>query len=313
MTDEPRRDAATEGPNGAGADDGEGLWQSEAPALDERTEGLLDRARKMGEEGDYEGMAEHLRGALADDEGNPWILCWLGVAERTLGMEGVAYERFRQALAADPRDPLLLAIAGTGLADFDDPEAESALRTASILGPEEPGTRWRYGAWLTREGFVDEGIEELVAAARLDAEDPVIAYELGVGYALKGRIDAAIDTFGRAVERAPDDAWVRGMLGIALIEADRADEAAVELDLAAAHAPDDAVLQILVALSRAANGDVDAGWEFVERARFHAEGPDALLVDEAEERLEEGEEAARDFLRTTLAPSALRERLAVRP
>ena len=41
-------------------------------------------------------MAELLRGSLADHEGEPAVLCWLGVAESELGMEGVAYERFRR-------------------------------------------------------------------------------------------------------------------------------------------------------------------------------------------------------------------------
>ncbi|NIU80224.1 MAG: hypothetical protein GWN71_43835, partial [Gammaproteobacteria bacterium] len=63
-----------------------------------------------------------------------------------------AYERFKQALAQKPEDPHLLATAGAGLAAFDDPEAESALRTAAILAPDVAATRLAYGAYLSREG-----------------------------------------------------------------------------------------------------------------------------------------------------------------
>jgi hypothetical protein len=52
---------------------------------------LLDRALALADEGDWEGMAALLREHLAEHEGEPAVHCWLGVAERELGMEGVAY------------------------------------------------------------------------------------------------------------------------------------------------------------------------------------------------------------------------------
>lgn len=283
-------------------------------SIDPRTEDILARAQRFGEDGEYDEMAEVLLEALADDPDDPYLLCWLGVAERERGMEGIAYERFKQALAQDPQDPILLSIAGTGLADFDDPEAEVALRTAALLGKELPETRWRYGAWLTREGFLDEGIEELVAAARLNPEDGTVAYELGVGYALKGATGAAIDAMDRAVGmEMADEGWVRTILGLLMVEAGRSDEAVIEFDLAARVRPDDPELQVIAALARAAEGEPDSAWEFLERARFRASGLDVQLVDEAEERINEGAEEAAHFLRTTVGPSTLRERLAVRP
>jgi len=282
--------------------------------IDPRIDELLQRAQRMGEDGDYDAMAEYLIETLADDPDDPYLLCWLGVAERARGMEGVAYERFKQALAQDPQDPLLLSVAGTGLADFDDPEAEVALRTGAILGAEIAETRWRYGAWLTREGFLDEGLAELIAAARLDPEDGIVAYELGVGYALKGVVGAAIDAIDRAAGmEGADEGWVRAILGLLLTEADRMDEAVAELDMAAQVRPDDPEVQVMVALARAAEGDPDSAWEYLERARFRAEGADVILIDEAEERINDGPDEAREFLRTTVAPSALRERLGVRP
>ena len=113
-------------------------------------EEILQRALHLGEEEDWEGMAGALRSALESFPGDPYILCWLGVAEEELGLEGVAYERFKQALSAGPEDPHLLATAGSALARFDDPEAESALRAAAVMAPDLPLARWMYGAYLSR-------------------------------------------------------------------------------------------------------------------------------------------------------------------
>ena len=53
---------------------------------------LLEEALALGEEADWEGMAALLRDALEGESPDPQILCWLGVAERELGLDGVAYE-----------------------------------------------------------------------------------------------------------------------------------------------------------------------------------------------------------------------------
>jgi tetratricopeptide (TPR) repeat protein len=276
-------------------------------------EALLDEAHRYGDEADFQAMAETLREGLERFPGDPFVLCWLGVAERELGLDGVAYERFKQCLAADPEDPFLLATAGTALASFDDPEAETALRAAALLAPEVPLARWMYGAYLTREGMLDEGLAELEAARELDPDDPVIAYELGVGRALAGDVGAGIDQLARAVELDPDDGWTRVVLGLALSEAGRGEEAAAELEAGARLRDDDTEAQLLAALALAAEGYEETAWEMLERTRFVAEGTDRMLAEGVEERLGgEPRDAAR-FLRREIGPSALRERLYTRP
>lgn len=279
----------------------------------EALEVVLARAREFGFEGDYEGMAEYLREALEDHPADPAVLCFLGVAERELGLDGVAYERFKQALAQDPEDPFILATAGNALAVFDDPEAETALRAAALLAPELPLARWLYGAFLAREGFIPEARKELDAARTLDPEDPVIAYESGVAWALAGELDRAIDDFARSLELAPDDGWVRVVLGLALSETDRLDEGLPELDQGARYREDDVEAQLAAALAHAALEDEGTGWEFLERARMRAQGTDALSAEAVEEQITAGPEDARRFLRETLGPSVLRERLQTRP
>lgn len=274
---------------------------------------LLHQARELGEEGDYAGMAERLRDELESHPDEPALLCWLGVAERELGMEGVAYERFKQALALDPEDPHVLATAGNALAHFDDPDAEAALRAAALMAPELPLARWMYGAYLSREGFHAEARRELDEARALDPDDPLIQYESGVAHALAGALDAAVDDFARAADAVPEDAWYRVVLGLALVESDRVDEALAELDAAARYAPDDVEAQLAAALTHAWFGNEDEAWEFLERARFPARGTDLLSVEEVEERVQDGPEAALRFLRHTLSPTAFRERLQARP
>lgn len=276
-------------------------------------EELLDQAHAHGDTNDFEGMAEILREGLEDFPGDPFVLCWLGVAEREIGLDGIAYERFKQCVAADPEDPFLLATAGTALAAFDDPDAETALRAAAILGPEVALARWMYGAFLTREGMVADGLRELEAARELDPEDAVIAYELGVGRLLADDGASGIGELARAVALDPDDGWIRIVLGLALIEDGRLDEATVELEAGARLRVDDAEAQILTALALMADGVQDEAWEFLERGRLVAEGTDELLVRAAEERIEDDEAAARRFLLGEIGPSSLRERLYTRP
>lgn len=274
---------------------------------------VLNQARELGEEGDFAGMAERLRDELENYPDEPSLLCWLGIAERELGLEGVAYERFKQALARDPEDPHVLTTAGGALAHFDDPDAETALRVAAVTAPDLPLTRWMYGAYLSREGFHPEARKELDAALALDPENPVIRYESGVAYALADQPDAALEDLARAVEMAPDDGWARVVLGLLLVELDRTDEALTDLELGARTREDDVEAQLATALVHAATGDEGSAWEFLERARFRAQGTDALTADAVEERLGESPAAALELLRQTLAPSMLRERLQTRP
>ncbi|HUH11458.1 MAG TPA: hypothetical protein VMK65_00045, partial [Longimicrobiales bacterium] len=121
----------------------------------------LAQALALGEQGEFEEMARQLLAHLEEEPENPYLLGWLGVAEQELGNDGAAYDYFRACLAEDPLDPLLLAMAGAGLAQFDDPDAEAALRAAALTGPDISTTRLHYGAYLARSGMVDEALEHL--------------------------------------------------------------------------------------------------------------------------------------------------------
>jgi Flp pilus assembly protein TadD len=167
----------------------------------------LARALQFRDEVDWVAMAEHLRGLLEGWPDDATVLCWLSVAERELGMDGVAYERFRACLAAEPTDPQILTIAGNGLARFDDPEAESILRTATLMHPNLAYARTMYGAYLAREGMSEEALVEIEAAVALAPEDPETLTEWGVALALAGCLDEAVDAFCQACDADPEDGW----------------------------------------------------------------------------------------------------------
>lgn len=276
-------------------------------------EQLLEKAMGLADEGDWVGMAETLRDALADFDEEPAVHCWLGVAERELGMEGVAYERFKRAIALGPTDPYVLATAGSGLAVFDDPDAETALRTAAITAPEVPVARMMYGAYLSREGFAKEAIEELEAARALDVDDAQIAFELGVARMLGGDADAAADAMGDAARLDPDEGWIRVTLGLVLLEAGRIEEAVPELAEGSHLVPEDVEAQLVTALAAAAVGSDGLAFEMLERARFRSVEGDLDLVTQVEERLDAGPDEAKTMLMDTLVPDALRRRLLERP
>ena len=275
---------------------------------------LLERALTLFDEEDWAGAAELLRDRLPDFADDPAVLCWLGVAEREVGLDGVAYERFKRALALEPTDPHVLATAGNGVAAFDDEAAEPALRAAALTAPELPLARMMYGAYLSREGLHGEALVELRAARALDEDDPQIAFELGVAYALAEQHEAANDAFSDAVRLDPEDGWTRVVFGLTLAEADRLDEATGELMSGARLRPDDLEAQIAAALAAAATGRDGIAYEMLERARFSAaEDEDLALVSSLEERLEAGHETAARLLHEEIGPHVLRTRLLERP
>lgn len=276
-------------------------------------EALLQGALDRGEEGDWEGMALELSEALQDLPGDPALLCWLGVAEREMGLPGSAYERFKEALAQEPEDPFVLATVGNGLAQFDDPDAESALRSASVLAPDLPLARWLFGAYLSREGLFEDAMRELTAASELAPDDPVIAYEVGVALALQGRLEQAVEALARSVDLDQAEGWSQVVLGLVEAVLDRMEEASRNLSEGARLRPEDVEAQLLSALAAEAVGWEDLAYEMVERARQGALPGDLLLVESVATRLDEGAESARAFLTQELLSGSLRERLMNRP
>ncbi len=275
-----------------------------------QVEAVLREALELGERGEWEEMAKLLGDTIEElDDDDPYILCWLGVAEGELGNDGAAYEAFRRCVDQDPQDPHVLALAGAGLAQFDDPDAETALRAAALSAPDLPLARLNYGAYLARAGMHDEALEQLRAARELSPDDPVVRAELGAAHVLRGEAEEGLPEFEEALVLAPDDSWTRVLYGLALREAGRSEEGAEELIRAAQEREYDAEAIILGALAGAAHGWDDAAEELLARSEFVADGADITMIEQAESAIRTGPEAADRLLRSTLGPSVLRERL----
>lgn len=274
---------------------------------------LLQQALNRGDEGDWEGMAEVLEEALEAAPEDSTLLCWMGVAEREMGLSGSAYDRFKQALAGGPEDPRVLATLGTGLAQFDDPDAEAALRSAAVIAPDLPMARWMYGAYLSREGLFSDALKELEAAAALDPDDPVVAYELGVAYALQGELEKALDAFTRSVDLDPGEGWTQVVMGLVEAELGRLEESARDLSEGARARPEDVEAQLLAALVAEASGWDDLAYEMLERGRQVAGGGDLPLLEAVENQLNEGGAEAEELLTKEILPGVLRDRLMSRP
>lgn len=275
----------------------------------EPVEQALAEALALGDDGRWEEMAQLLAVTLRDAPDDAYVLCWLGVAERELDNEGAAYDLFRRCLAQEPSDPHLLALAGAGLAGFDDPEAEPALRAAALTGPDLPITRLQYGAYLAREGVFEEALDHLRAAVALAPDDPTMHAELGVAFALKGDLAGAAEAMEDALDLAPDDSWTRTLVGLVRAEQGEMEASAESLVRASRDRPEDGEAHVLAALAAAAVGWDDAAEEALARVTYAEGGIDLELVQEAEDRVAAGPDVARSFLRDTLAPSVLHDRL----
>jgi predicted Zn-dependent protease len=279
--------------------------EAEHELLDER----LRDALSLAEDGREAEAFELLQACEEDHPDDPTLLCSLGVLARQLELGETAFAYFRRCLDTAPTDPAVLAAAGSGLAAFDDPDAEPALRLAALSAPALTAARLRYGAYLAREGLLDQAITELEAARGLDEGSAEVRFELGSAYLLAARTAEGIDELAAAIGLSDDDAWIRGLRALALSEAGRDVEAAEELHAVAAEEPEDGEMQVAAALACAAQGWDDEAWVALSRAEAAAAPAEAGLLMEAEEALELGPDAAETMLREHVAPSLLRDRL----
>jgi Flp pilus assembly protein TadD len=269
----------------------------------------LAEAAKLAEDGEPDAAFELL---LELEQRNPedsTLLCMLGVMAGEADASGMSYDYFRRCLATQPEDPHVLATLGAGLARYDDPDAEGVLRLAAVTAPTLALARFRYGAYLAREGMIDLATTELTAAQELEPENPDIKRELGIARLLAGADASAVEALEDAAGLAPDDVDVRMLHGLALLRCGGLSTAAEELHAASLAATDDTDVQLLAALACASQEWRDEAWEALARAEGASTPAESALLREVEEAIDAGAEASEDFLVNQLAPALLRERL----
>lgn len=276
----------------------------------ETLEDALRSAAELAEDGRAAEAFEQL--VEWDDQApeDSALLCMLGALARDVGADGPAYDYFRRCLATNPADPTVLATAGQGVAAFDDPDAETALRAAALTGPHLVLTRLTYGAYLAREGMMEEALGELEAARDLAPDDGLVRFELATALYLDGQRTEAVPEMELAAELREDDGWIGALLGMTLWMAGREEEGAEQLHRVGEELrSEDGELHLFAALAFAGLGWLDEAWNAHARAESVPRPPDQAVIREVEVALEAGEEAARTLLRQELAPGMIRERL----
>ena len=271
------------------------------------------QVRELEASGDWAELRRTLDQAASDHHADLGTLCVLALLCREVGEGERAYAIARSVLEREPEDPRVLSAAGSALSATGDPAGEAALRTASLLAPEEPYVRMAYGVHLTREGMVEDGTAELLAAASLDEDDPVVALELGIAYALGRRFGRARAALARAVQTDPNNPWSLTLLGLVELEDDDPEAAATDLAAAAEAGPADFEAHLLAALATGAAGWEEKAYQMLESARFVAEAGDADALEDAEDAINDGPESAAKHLADSVVPIALRTRLQARP
>jgi predicted Zn-dependent protease len=125
---------------------------------------------------------------------------------------------------------------------------------------------------------------------------------------MAGRQSDALGELESAREGSPDDPLPRLILGLTLLQLDDLPRAAEELYPAAEQLATDPEAQLLLALVFAAQGWEDEAWLALSRAEDAPEF-DRQAIQEIEDAIEAGSEAARTLLVDEVAASALRDRI----
>lgn len=273
----------------------------------------LQDASRLTEEERWGEAFVLLQAMETDYPEDAMLMAMLGTVAGEMEARGLAYEYFRRGLAAGPTDPGVLVLLGTGLARFDDPEAEGVLRLAAITAPHVAAARLQYGSYLAREGMHELAVRELTAARELDPGDSLPLRELGVAHWLAGEIELSAESFEGAAEIDPDDVDSVLLAGLVRLLGDAFDEGAEAVVRAAADLDEEGEVQIVAALAAGAEGWAEEAWNALARAEVAALSADPELVRETEDAIEAGEGVARRLLVEEVLPRLLRERLLARP
>ncbi len=137
---------------------------------------------------------------------------------------------YREALALDPDEPVVLHYLGVLLHDRgDSAHAVELLERAVALAPKWPEFHANLGMVLRKLGRTDEAAESYRRSLALQPDNAVTHYNLGNLLAAEGRLDEALTAYRRAVDLAPHIPECQNGLGATLRRLGRTDEAIAAL------------------------------------------------------------------------------------
>jgi TolB-like protein/Tfp pilus assembly protein PilF len=177
---------------------------------------------KRSKEG-FERAVELFNEAIEEDP--LYALAYAGLAD-TYALLSTYYHRtpddgFPKAKAAAQKaleidDTLAEAHASLGFIqhvyEWDWIAAEAEFQRAIELNPNHATAHHWYGEFLTIQGRLDEGLEEMSKAQTLDPLSPQITRNVGFVFLIQGQYDVAIEQSQRALEMNPDLPAANGTL-----------------------------------------------------------------------------------------------------
>ena len=238
-----------------------------APFPDPLTEGLLQLAT---------GAGVHLM---------------LGHRALRLGNAEAAAERFRQALAANPRSAAAHQALGGALAQLGDTESTVRHYSASLaIEPENPQLHYNLGTVLVERGEDEQAIRHFQAALKWLPDYHNARYNLATALAQAGRFAEAEVHYRALLEAEPGDHATRFYLAQTLIRLARHDAAAELLAGLVAEDPGRIRARLALAAALLANGEEIGAAGHLEVVLEHAAAEPA---QRARARLELARLAAR--------------------
>jgi tetratricopeptide (TPR) repeat protein len=150
-----------------------------------------------------------------------------------------ALQGCRQMLAAAPRQPEILGLAGAiAMALGNAAEAATFYETALAVRPESAELHFAYGHALTKLGRAEAAVDAYRAALKLRPDVAPIHNDLGVALQTLGRWDEAAAAYANAARLMPASAELQRNLGIALDGAGRRADAVAAYRRAVTLRPD---------------------------------------------------------------------------
>jgi tetratricopeptide (TPR) repeat protein len=181
----------------------------------------------------------------------------------------------RQAVAADPQQPLAHHILGDSLLhQARIAEAIEAYRQTIALDPRMPLTYTNLGVALHRAGQRDQAIEAYRAALAVDPDFSLALSNLGTALGERWELDEAQRCHRRAAELEPQSSVCATNLASVLGQLNRPDEQLIVARRAIALNPNNVKAHNSAALALLKLGRMEEGWaEFEWRTRIYGGDP----------------------------------------
>ncbi|MBV9340128.1 MAG: tetratricopeptide repeat protein [Acidobacteria bacterium] len=186
------------------------------------------------------GEAERaFRQAAAADPKDPEPHLLAGTLLEQQQRAAEAENEFRQALALDPssRDATT-ALANLYMRQHRFSDAEPLLRKLLVVDPGNAGAHFQLGRMLAISGKNDEAAAELETGLKLDPSDSEAERDLADLYRDAGRYDQAQRLYRKLLAAYPNDAALHHGFGVCLLKQKRFAEAETELRRAVQLQPD---------------------------------------------------------------------------